>query len=105
LKQSSIIPDAGASSRWRAVASDTLHFAHWEGQSILFHEPSGRTHLLNESMVDLLTRILREPRTMIEAFQQLSVDAPADPDGDVEAQARVQDALLWLEELGLVERS
>ena len=97
-----ILSDTAAGSRWRAVPEDTLLFAHWEGQSVLFHEPSGRTHLLNEATVALLTRILREPRTAGDACRELAGDDALA--GDAEYAAGVRDALLWLEDLGLVER-
>jgi PqqD family protein of HPr-rel-A system len=97
-----ILSDTAASTQWRAVPQDTLLFAHWEGQSVLFHEPSGRTHLLNEATVVLLTRILLEPRTAGDACRELADDDALA--GDPEYSAGVQDALLWLEDLGLVER-
>jgi PqqD family protein of HPr-rel-A system len=80
-----------------------MHFVHWGEQSVLFHEPSGRTHLLNAAMVELLTRVLREPRTVEEAFRELVGNDPPEPDEEIESQYRVRDALLWLEELGLIE--
>lgn len=99
-----IFPEGGPTTRWRAVPAETLHFAHWEGQSVLFHQPSGRTHLLNEAMVVLLTRVLSEPRTAVDSFRELTGEAAVDSEESIEELDRVQDALGWLEELGLVER-
>ena len=92
--------DAGP-ARWRAADGAVLRWFHWQDESVLFHEPSGKTHLLNPASVALLAVILRTPRTVDEALQELASGAEA-PDTDELLQLR--ETLLQFEDYGLVER-
>ena len=73
-----------------------------EGEYVLFHHPSGKTHLLNEGSALLLTRVLQQPRNAQEAALELARLQGAD--ADVEFMGYIEQLLARFDELGLVER-
>lgn len=48
-----------APRQWRLVRGQALRSHSWDGQSVLYNEVSGATHLLEDATLDLL-RALRD---------------------------------------------
>lgn len=93
-------PDAAAIAampRWQAAEPDHLDWAAWDGEYVLFHQPSARTHLVNAATRELLTSILLSPRSLPEVEQELSRRGIAQEEGETLG------LLLRLEELGLID--
>ena len=87
---------------WQSTASDESLWVEWSGDHVVYHRPSGKTHVLNAATAALLTRVLVEPKTVEAAARELAaitgVTAPED------FTRHITDTLLRLEQLGLVER-
>jgi PqqD family protein of HPr-rel-A system len=47
-----MLPDC--SVRWRAAAAGALTWREWDGETVVFNEETGSTHLLNELAVEIL---------------------------------------------------
>lgn len=92
-----------AGSRWQAADPRTLDWAAWDGEYVLFHLPSAKTHLVNPATHRLLTELLRIPLDL----QQIEAALGADwPDDERDAHRAETQELVWrLEELGLVRAS
>ena len=88
--------------RWRSAPAHEFVQCHWDGNHIVFHRPSGLTHVLNTAMFHLLDVVLREPSDISTAMDRLADLC----EGHVSALTRDQmtDSLLHLEHLGLVRR-
>jgi PqqD family protein of HPr-rel-A system len=88
---------------WLASKSDDLIWAAYEEDDpIVFHRPSGKTHLLNVATALLLKRVLTSPLSTMEAVRRL-----AELQGvalDDEFESAVTESLHRLDHLGLVER-
>ena len=90
-----------APPRWRAADPEVLDWAVWDGDCVLFHEPSGKTHLINGATRWLLLEILNAPRGLEQIEAVLGEDWPQE---EREARRAETQELLWrLEELGLVK--
>lgn len=88
---------------WTAAPPDSLVWAEWDGRYVLFHRPSGRTHIVNDATWLLLNDVLRDPHDLeatLEGFARAGGRAL-----DEELRGYVAGLLLHLEELGLVVRS
>jgi len=87
------------------MASDAadLLWSEWDGEYVLFHKPSGKTHFLNESAWVLLSDILREPRDLPATTLELANRRGVAPDEDLSAY--VSSLVLRFEELGLTRRT
>jgi PqqD family protein of HPr-rel-A system len=88
--------------RWQVPDPADFHWAHLDGESVLFHAPSGKTHLLDANTVFLLTEVLVTARSAEEILQ--CFDAPASPAEAEELRSLVLDSLPHLEELALIQR-
>lgn len=88
---------------WHAVRSEALLWADWGGDHVVFHRPSGLTHLVNPATADLLRHVLQKPCSMAEAASALArwQGAEAGPDYAV----HVGELIARLAEVGLVERA
>jgi PqqD family protein of HPr-rel-A system len=88
--------------RWRAAPPEHLTWAEFSGDFLVYHRPSGKTHLVNATAASLLQQVLVEPLSLEEATGRLAqaLDAPA----DAELLTHVADLLARLDEIGLVER-
>ena len=53
-------------TRWSSAPHRDLVWRSWDGISIVYHVPSGRTHFLNELGSAILRGIGEEPRTTDE---------------------------------------
>lgn len=72
--------------QWRIVPGQSLRSRSWDGQSVLYNEVSGATHLLDDATLELLHAV---------RDGNLTADEWRDPD--------LQDVLAGLETLYLVE--
>jgi PqqD family protein of HPr-rel-A system len=91
---------AGAAQiRWRAADPKTMDWASWDDEHVLFHLPSGKTHLMNAAAHRLLTEILTEPRDLEQITALLGDHPGAERD---QQRSETFELLLRLEELGLV---
>lgn len=87
---------------WRSVSADEIVYANWQGEWVVYHRPSGKTHLLNESSVRLIRDLLVQPT---RASELVPAFLPAtDPPPDAEIQRQFVALLERLEHLGLVRR-
>lgn len=87
---------------WRSVPSDELVSIRWGDIFVVYHKPSGLTHVLNGAMFCLLDDILCVPRDSagaIDGLSQLSEDGAVLP-----AREQILESLVRLEQLGLVRR-
>ena len=88
---------------WRACSGDSFRFVNWGDDCIVYHRPSGTTHLLNTSSLSLVRDMLREPQTTEQvAARFCSRDVSEAEFGRVEHELRL--VLEQLEHIGLVER-
>ena len=94
--------DAGREPLWCAGPAEDLVWADCGDDSVVYHRPSGKTHLLNGAGAVLLLTVLREPKTARMAAEELAAFEEAV--GDTEFFATVQASLEQLAHLGLVER-
>jgi PqqD family protein of HPr-rel-A system len=103
LSQSREENAAAARPRWRAADPRTLDWAVWDSECVLFHLPSGKTHLVNLATHRLLADLLHTPLDLEQIEAGLGADWPAEERESLRAGTQ---ELLWrLEELGLVEAS
>jgi hypothetical protein len=49
--------------QWRIVPGQLLRSRSWDGQSVLYNEVSGATHLLDDATLDLLHALRDEDMT------------------------------------------
>jgi PqqD family protein of HPr-rel-A system len=87
--------------RWRSVAPDTLDWVEWDGEFVVFHEPSGKTHFLNAATARLLRELLGEPQYIGQVVAALS--AGQDEADQQTIRETTEEMLLRLEDLGLVQ--
>jgi PqqD family protein of HPr-rel-A system len=78
-----------------------LAWAEWDGEFVLYHRPSGKTHFLNATTALLLTEILIEPKSTADATTALLATQIAAIES--EQHQYVAELLKRLESLGLVE--
>ena len=87
---------------WRRRSNDDCAWAKFADGYVLYHRPSGKTHVMNDASVALVTELLSEPTTLADVIGVFRVDG-ADADEKVLVESMVT-LLLRLEEFGLVER-
>jgi PqqD family protein of HPr-rel-A system len=88
--------------RWRAATEQALDWAHWDSEYVLYHRPSGLTHLVNDVTATLLREVLTTPCSVDAAAIELAAREGAEIGAEY-----VEDLLNLverLEALGLVER-
>jgi PqqD family protein of HPr-rel-A system len=91
--------------RWTAAPPADLCWVRWhdDDQYVLYHRPSGKTHIVNEATWLLLNQILRNPLDLTGTTHELARLRNLTPDEDL--SAHVAGLLLSLEDLGLVLRA
>jgi PqqD family protein of HPr-rel-A system len=89
-------------ARYRAAPTESCLWADCQGDWVLFHRPSGKTHFLNAGTALLLREVLRTPLHAGAAAAELARLQGGSL--DARFQSHVADLLRRLEELGLVER-
>ena len=89
-------------TRWRRYDTSSYALRDVGDGFVVYHRPSGKTHLLNEASHRLLTQLLIEPKDLA------AIAAAFDPGGDgptrEEYLASVAEMLRRLERYGLIER-
>lgn len=85
-----------------ADSEDALHTVTLDGLSVLFHAPSGMTHIVASPAPELLEALREGPADPRELLRRLS--AHFDLDGE-EAKAAIHARLDELEAAGLVRRA
>lgn len=89
-------------TRWRRRSQDDCAWAKFADGHVLYHRPSGKTHVMNDAGVALLNELLSEPTSLAEVLGVFRVDsAGVDEQEFVDSMATL---LLRLEEFGLVDR-
>lgn len=84
--------------KWKALACE---LKDWGENVLVYHFPSGNTHLLNPTAALTLELIIKNPRTTWDLAQQLS--SILELKFDQEVITHVQVILDNLDELGLIE--
>lgn len=93
---------AGDTIRWRSAPQAELRWAELDGDYVVYHRPSGKTHLLNAASAELIRRILLSPTEAAAAADALAECQSMQ--SDREFTAHVAGLIERLEQLGLVER-
>lgn len=97
----------GGEARWRAEPASMLIVRPVEELQLIFHRPSGLTHIVTEPAPQILAALADQQLTMDELLQRLSMqyelsDDPEEAGGMAHAlMARVEE----LRQLGLVRRA
>lgn len=85
---------------WRVRDPSALRWRRWEDGFVLFHAPSGDTHLLEHVAGEAILLLTRGPMDVAGLVRDLRAD---DPVGDV---ARgIGEVLEKLHDLGVVDRA
>ena len=87
---------------WSSNASDCV-WARYGDDFVVFHRPSGKTHLLNLAGYRLLTEMLQDPVSTSTIAARLA-DSSSGDTAPLD-EAAVEDMLLRFEYLGFVSRS
>jgi PqqD family protein of HPr-rel-A system len=85
---------------WSSKPDDCV-WARYDDDFVVFHRPSGKTHLMNPAGYMLITEILSDPASASTIAARLANNGS---DGAVD-QVALSDMLLRFEHLGLVSRS
>jgi len=90
------VPSLDAVS-WKAVNLADIKWRSWGNEHVVFHRPSGKLHLLNDSSLRLLREVLTEPLGTKELITLLAGPEPTPAEID-----QVVGLLMYFDELGLV---
>ena len=91
------------SQRWRNSKQDDLLWAEWDNEFIVYHKPSGKTHLVNALSRQLIAQILTTPLTTDEIARTLATELCIEC--SEQHVANIAGLLDRLDELGLVSNS
>lgn len=89
-------------SRWRRCKASDCVWIDCDDGFVLYHRPSGKTHLMNDASVALLTEVLAEPKALVEIEEAFHDEFPER--AAQEFIGRMASLIHRLEQLGLVER-
>ena len=90
------------STLWWQKNPDDIVLAPYDANVILYHRPSGMTHMLNSASVVLLTEMLSEPASLDDiavAFSETNAELPAE-----QLKSQLAEMLMRLEHFGIIER-
>ena len=85
------------STRWRLTDDALTHVREWDGEFVVYHAPSGDTHLLNEPGMRVLNSLCAQPATEEELLNSFS-----DVVDSRELAADIDELLQQLARLGLI---
>jgi PqqD family protein of HPr-rel-A system len=88
--------------QWRAAPLEQVILTEWDGEYVVYHRPSGKTHFLNVPGVTLLSDILMDTSSLEKSAQSLAHSLGIE--ADAKFLEHVEALLLRFEELGLTER-
>ena len=95
------LPSADGENRWRRGHPDDCVWFDGDDAFVVYHRPSGTTHLMNEASSDLLRDLLREPMSLAEIAAVFDAESASHSPEYVESLA---DMLKRFAQLGFVER-
>ena len=87
--------------KWRSCPADECIWVPLDGEFVVFHRPSGKTHFLNAASELLLNDILAEPQDIDSILETFGATV-AEQDASAYSE-RMTDMLRRLEDLGLVQ--
>jgi PqqD family protein of HPr-rel-A system len=90
-------------TRWRRSAADDLVWFDCGDGFVVYHRPSGKTHLLNEASYRLMTELLQVPRDLHSIAREFAPESREN--FDTEYLEQLQSMLRRLAQLGLIERA
>ena len=88
---------------WRLIPGQSLQFRTWDGESVLYNDLSGDTHLLGDSAIHLLLALqasAQEQHALVD-----SLCAAFQVERDEEAEHEAASLLAELSALSLIEQS
>lgn len=96
------------STKWRVPSDADLRWRIWEDEVVVFHPPSGDTHLLNPLAAEVLQYLTEQPADAYQLAAHLARDKDSDgaapsnpaPSLDIELLAKL---LADFDQLGLIE--
>ena len=88
--------------RWRQGNPDDCIWFDGDDAFVVYHRPSGKTHLMNEASSHLLRDLLRETMSLAEIAAAFEPESTASSSEHLESLAGM---LKRLEQLGFVERA
>jgi PqqD family protein of HPr-rel-A system len=98
--QSIAIPDA--LHQWRVPPAADLRWREWDDdQSLVYHPPSGDTHLLNPLAAEALKLLERQPSSCAMLVEHVARVFALKAEGDLVRQ--IEQCLAQFNELGLIE--
>jgi PqqD family protein of HPr-rel-A system len=89
--------------RWKVHGSSGLCWRTWDDEHVVFHPPSGDTHLLNDFTAEVLRALEECPATESELTQLLSAACTTPHESDLREQ--INNVLGRFHELGLIEQA
>jgi PqqD family protein of HPr-rel-A system len=87
--------------RYRQGSPEECIWVDCDDAFVVYHRPSGKTHLMNHASSRLLRDLLREPRRLVDIAEALAQGAGPQSD---EVLDSLQAMLKRFEQLGLVDR-
>ena len=87
---------------WRRGSPDDCVWFDGDDAFVVYHRPSGKTHLMNDASSRLLRDLLCEPLSLVEIASAFDVDSVSSSGEYLESLAGM---LTRLEQLGFVERA
>jgi len=91
-------------TRWRLAAPEACSHREWDGESIVYDERNGATHLLGTGATSLLHALQHAPEPLTtEALVEVAF--PAKPTVEDQDWQVVEAAILGLQRSGLIESS
>ncbi len=89
------------SIQWRAAPQDQLLWRAWDDEFLVYHVPSGDTHLLNPLAADVLRRLQQAPAREADLVGHLA--GPDQADRTTALTEHVRELLRVFDESGLIE--
>ena len=86
---------------WRLRDRSSLRWRQWDARLILFHIPSGDTHLLEQSAGEALLLLVEGPRDTSSLVRELAARLRCEANADLAVS--INGLLEELEEFGVVE--
>ena len=87
---------------WRCGSPEECLWFDCDDAFVVYHRPSGKTHLMNDVSAYLLRDLLVEPMRLLDVVVALSPDST---ERSVDFEKTVAEMLIRFEQLGLVERA
>ena len=89
-----------ATVHWRRRSNDDCEWAHYGNELVVYHKPSGKTHLLNDVTSQLLSEVLLRPVSLDDI---VALFAPPDEEHREAYREEFRSILSRLDYFGFVE--